>query len=55
MTTLSEHLIYTKQLLEQVQNRIKIKKESLKEDEKIEAQLIKEHIDLLEEFYNKNK
>lgn len=53
--TLFIDLIYTKQLLEQLQKQIKVKKESLKEDEKIETQLIKDQIDLLEEFYNKNK
>lgn len=55
MTTLEQHLAYTKMLLNQTQRQIKAKKESLKEDEKIENQLIKDQIDLLEELYNKNK
>lgn len=55
MTKLEEHLNYTKKLLDQVQKQIRVKREALKEADKIEAQLIKDQIDLLEEFYNKNK
>ena len=55
MKTLEQHLAYTKQLLNQTQMQIEAKENALKELKKIEDQLIKDQIDLLEEFYNKNK
>ncbi|MGL5113622.1 MAG: hypothetical protein ACRC6O_13400 [Flavobacterium sp.] len=55
MTTLSEQLDITKQFLNQTQKQIEAKENALKELKKIETQLIKDQIDLLEEFYNKNK
>jgi hypothetical protein len=55
MTTLEKHINHTKELLEQCQIQIALKEKSLKELKKMEAELIKDQIDLLEELNYRNK